>query len=263
MAKSKALLNVLNLVDAALQELPVEQQFLNDLKASIEKQDEKSGRKPSRSYKPSSLNCIRNMYFQITGADCACDRAASELIGMGQSGTDRHERIQNAVMEMKEHGIDCEYIDVGTYIKENGLEDLEVISKQGNETKVFNKALNIRFLCDGIIKYKGRYFILEIKTETSSKFWDRVGVAEDHVLQGTAYSLNLGIEDVLFLYECRDNCSKKTYILNVTDKMKQDLVGKITECDSYVAKLICPPKPATISRKACAYCDYAKICRGV
>lgn len=261
MAKSQALLNVLNLVDAAKEELPVEQQFLNDLKASIEIQDSKNARKPSPSYKPSSLHCIRNMYFQITGATSGDNRATSELVGICESGTDRHDRIQKAVMAMKDSGIDCEYVNVAEYVKDKNLEDLKIVSQQGNETKLYNTALNISFLCDGIIRYKGVYYILEIKTETSSKFWDRNDVNPDHVLQGTAYSVNLGIDNVLFLYECRDNCSKKAFMLHITDKMKQDLVGKITECDGYVDRMIAPPKPEDISKKACAYCGYADLCR--
>jgi len=267
MARSQALLNVLNLVDAAKDDLPVEQQFLGDLKASIEKQDEAGSRKPSTTYKPSSLHCIRNMYFQVTGATPEGDRASSELVGICESGSDRHERIQNAVMHMKDFGIDCEYVNVGDYVKqrqESGeLLDLEVVSQQGNETKLYNKAFNMSFLCDGIIRYKGRYYILEIKTETSNKFWDRHEINPDHILQGIAYSINFNLDNVLFLYECRDNCSKKAFMLEVTDKMKQDLVGKITECDGYVSRLIPPPKPADLSKKACAYCGYSTLCKGV
>lgn len=261
MARSKALLNVLSMVDAAVEELPVEQQFLNDLKASIELSDSKGARKPSKSYKPSSLHCIRNMYFQITGAECESDRATSELVGICESGTDRHDRIQKACMAMKDNGIDCEYVNVGEFVKSRGLNDLEVVSQNGNETKLFNTKLNISFLCDGVIRYKGKYYILEIKTETSNKFWDRKDVNPDHILQGTAYSVNLGLDDVLFLYECRDNCAKKTFMLHVTDKMKQDLVGKITECDGYVNRMICPPKPEDVSKKACSYCNYAELCK--
>ena len=262
MPRSRALLNVLNLVDASVEELPVELQFLNDLKASIELTDSKGERKPSRSYKPSSLHCIRNMYYQVTGADCEGERATSELIGICESGTDRHDRIQKACMAMKDNNIDCEYINVAEFVIERKLVDLEVVSQQGNETKLFNKKLNISFLCDGIIRYKKKYYILEIKTETSNKFWDRKDVNPDHILQGTAYSLNLGIDDVLFLYECRDNCAKKAFMLHVTDKMKQDLVGKITECDSYVNMMVCPPKPEDISKKACSYCNYSELCKG-
>lgn len=261
MARSQALLNVLNLIDAAKEELPVEQQFLQDLKASIEKQDEKGARKASKTYKPSSLHCIRNMYFQITGADAKGDRATSELVGICESGTDRHDRIQRAVMAMKDTGIDCEYVNVAEFVTERNLTDLDIVSQQGNETKLYNKVLNISFLCDGIIRYKGKYYILEIKTETANKFWDRKEVNPDHILQGTAYSVNLGLDDVLFLYECRDNCAKKAFMLHVTDKMKQDLVGKITECDIYVTNMVVPPRPDDVSKKACAYCGYADLCK--
>lgn len=263
MARSKALLNVLNLVDAATQELPIEKQFLNDLKASIELEDSKQKRKTTCTYKPSSLHCIRNMYFQITGAEPECDRASSEIVGICESGTDRHDRIQKACMAMKSNNIDCEYVNVAEFVTSRGLNDLNVVSQNGNETKLFNTKLNISFLCDGIIRYKGKYYILEIKTETTDKFWNRKEVNPDHILQGTAYSLNLGLDDVLFLYECRDNCSKKTFMLHVTDKMKQDLVGKITECDGYVNRMICPPKPEDVSKKTCTYCNYAELCRKV
>lgn len=262
MAKSRALLNVLNLVGSAKEEMPIEQAFLSDLKASIEKQDEKNKRKPSKSYKPSSLHCIRNMYFQITGAELESDRASCELVGICESGTDRHDRIQKAVMAMKNTGIDCEYVDVGKYVIENNLTDLKIISKNGNETKLFNEKLNMSFLCDGIIRYKSRYYILEIKTETSNKFWDRAAMNPEHILQGTAYSLNFNIDEVIFLYECRDNCAKKSYILNVTDEMKKNLMDKIKNCNAYVSDNVVPPKPDDITRKTCLYCNYSKLCKG-
>lgn len=263
MARSQALINVLNLANSAKKELPIEQQFLADLKASIELQDAKNIRKPSQSYKPSSLHCIRNMYFQITGAEVETDRASSELIGIGESGTDRHDRIQKACMVMKENNIDCEYVDVSKFVEERNLTDLHVVSQNGNETKLYNTVYNMSFLCDGIIRYKGKYYILEIKTETSNKFWDRKDVNPDHILQGTAYSLNLGLDNVLFLYECRDNCSKKAFMLNVTDDMRNALVAKICDCDTYVDNCIVPPKPSDVSKKVCSYCLYANVCKGV
>ena len=260
MARSQALLSVLNLVDAATSDMPIEQQFLNDLRVSIEKEDEKGSRKPSKSYKPSSMHCIRNMYYQVTGADQASERATSELVGICESGTDRHERIQRAVMAMKSNGIDCEYVNVGEYVMNHGLTHLTIVSQQGNETKLFNNDLKMSFLCDGIIRYKGIYYILEIKTETSGKFWERKAVNPDHILQGTAYSVSLGINKVLFLYECRDNCSKKTFMLDVTDEMKQDLVGKISNCEMYVQQNLVPPKPLDLGKNTCAYCPYSKRC---
>lgn len=263
MARSESLKRLFNIVDAATEELPVEQAFLNDLRTSIEMDDVKYSRKPSKSYKPSSMNCIRNMYYQVTGAETEEENgSSSELIGICESGTDRHDRIQKAVMRMKENDLDCEYIDVGSFVESRGLDYLDIVSKQGNETKLFNRTYNISFLCDGIIRYKGKYYILEIKTETANKFWDRKGVNPDHIKQGTAYSLSLGLDDVLFLYECRDTCNKKTFMLHVTDEMRSRLSELIWECDGYVNNRIAPPKPENVSPKACGYCPYQKRCKG-
>lgn len=258
MARSRALLNVLNLVS---EEVPVEQAFLRDLKASIEKNEAKSVHVASKTYKPSGMNCIRFMWFQMMGAIPKQDTKSAELAGICESGTDRHERIQNAIAAMKENGIDCEYLDVGEYVTSRNLEDVEVLSKSGNETKLHNKRYNINFLCDGVIRYKGKYYILEIKTETRDKFWQQTGVKPEHYLQGTAYSLSLEIDDVLYLYECRDNCAKKCYLLHITSDMKNDLVAKIITCDSHVENNTCPPKPQNLTKSACAYCNYAEECK--
>jgi CRISPR/Cas system-associated exonuclease Cas4 (RecB family) len=246
---------------AKTEEVPVEQAFLRDLKASIEMDANKSVRVASKTYKPSGMTCIRFMWFQLTEAlPNKTDTRSAELEGICESGTDRHERIQNAIMRMKENGMDCEYIDVGEYVTAHNLTDLDIISKNGNETKLYNRRYNISFLCDGIIRYKGKYYILEIKTETSNKFWNQKEVMDEHKLQGTAYSLSFEIDDVIYLYECRDNCAKKSFRFHVTDDMRDTLVNKINTCDAYVANNICPPKP-DMTKSACSYCNYSEECK--
>ena len=145
------------------------------------------------------MTCIRNMYFQVIGADPEEQRANAALVGIVQSGSDRHERLQEAVTHMKDFGMDCEYIDVAKFVKMRGLDYLEIVKQQGYETKLYHKDLNISFLCDGIIKYKGQYYILEIKTETIYKWQNRSGVAEEHIAQGTAYATCLAINQIMFL----------------------------------------------------------------
>ena len=117
------------------------------------------------------------------------------------------------------------------------------------------------FLCDGIIKYKNHYYILEIKTESSNKFFQRKGVDPSHYQQATAYSLAFGINEVIFLYENRDTLDKKAFLFPVTDEMRMDLIGYIEECDSYLKKLKVPPKPENVAKKTCSYCNYANQCR--
>lgn len=256
-----SLKNLHQLIKAATNELSIEEAFVADLTASIEKIDKSNPKTPSKSYKPSSMQCIRNMFFQLTGETQDEERATSCLIGIGESGTDRHERLQKAIEQMKNNNIDCEYIDVEKYVLENNLTHLEIVKRQGSEVKLRHKSLNITFLCDGIIKYKGNYYILEIKTESVYKYQNRDAVAPEHVTQGTCYSTCLEINKVMFLYENRDNCSKKAFILEVTNDMKQELIlNRIEECDGYVSRLICPPKP-TVSKKICEYCKYKKACK--
>lgn len=249
------------LIDMEVKDIPIPESFLLDLKSTIERMEKDNKRKPSQTYKPSSLACIRNMFFQVIGTEQDSESRGSILIGIGESGTDRHERLQNAVSQMKNYGIDCEYVNVGEYVKSNNLEDIEVVKQSGFETKLFHKKLNMSFLCDGVIKYKGKYYILEIKTETVHKWYDREGVAEEHKNQATAYSLSLNLDGVIFLYENRDNCDKKCYLFKVTDEMRQNLIGKISNCDNYVKNLIPPPKPEEASAKFCQYCNYKIACK--
>lgn len=249
---------IFKLIDIASNSLPVEQAFLEDLKCSIVKA--KKPYKPSKLYKPSSMVCVRNMYYQRLGYELSANSTTPELEGILESGTDRHERIQKAIIEMKTNGFPCEYIDVESFVKSRQLEDIEIVSKQGIETKCLNKKYSISFLTDGIIKYRNHYYVLEIKTETSNKNWRRQEPEDGHKTQATAYSLSFGIDDVIFLYENRDNCSKKAFLVHVTDEMKFDrVVGKIESCEDYIKRGIIPPKCE--NKKACQYCNYLNQCR--
>lgn len=262
----KALKNIFNLIDATKEEMPVEQAFLNDLKRSIELTDEKNAEPGSKSYKPSGMNCIRQSYYVIMGVQPDEANSSCNLVGICESGSDRHERIQDAVLHMKDNGMECEYVNVADFVKQRELTYLKIVKrpnfKTGKyETKLYHKKLNMSFLCDGIIKYKNHYYILEIKTESSSKFFQRKGVDSSHYQQATAYSLAFGINEVIFLYENRDTLDKKAFLFPVTDEMRMDLIGYIEECDSYLKKLKVPPKPENVAKKTCSYCKYANQCR--
>ena len=96
-----------------------------------------------------------------------------------------------------------DYLDV---VKEPDFEHTDY------ETKLYDKNLNMSFLCDGIIRYKDKYYILELKTEASFKFNSRSDVDPKHHNQGTAYSHEFGIDDVIFIYINRDILDMKPYM---------------------------------------------------
>lgn len=261
----ESLKKIARLLDSVQETASIEQSFLADLKKGIELQSMKESRPPSQSYKPSSMQCIRNMYYQVTGAEPNGDSPSYALVNIGNSGTDTHARIQGYVNSMKENGIDCEYVNVSDFLKTRELKDLKIVKKSNfakgeYETKLFHKKLNISFLCDGIIKYKSQYFILEIKTESSNKFMSRKGVDPKHYDQGTCYSLMFGIDRVIFLYINRDVLDMKAYMFNVTDDMRKSITDKISECNEYVEKKSVPPKPE-LARGVCTYCGYYNRCK--
>lgn len=257
----KSLKSVIKAIDRANKDVPVEQQFIDDLKRSIELEDIKNFRKPSMTYSPSGMGCIRAMYYKRTGVDVVPDSSYT-MVGICESGTDRHERIQNAISKMKENGFDCEYIDVAEYVKSRGLDlYLDIVDKCGNETKLYDTVRNVSFLCDGIIKYQGKYYIVEFKTESSFKWKDRKAVDPKHYNQAITYSLELQLNDVIFVYINRDIVDYKAYLFSVSESERERVRALIDTCENYVINNELPPMPEDASDKKCAYCAYKDLCR--
>ena len=262
-----ALKNVFRLIEQTQTETPVEQQFLGDLQRSIELQDKKNSRPPSKTYKPSSMQCIRNMYFQVTGMPQDECESLYTLVGICNSGSDIHQRIQQSVIDMASNGMDCEYVNVADYVRQRELTNLDIVQEPdfengSYETKLFDKSRNISFLCDGIIKYKGVYYILELKTESASKFIERKGVDPKHYMQGTAYSTIFGIPSVVFVYINRDVLNMKAFLFTPSDEQREQFEGQIITCDTYISEGKVPPIPDNAPRICNAiYCPYKAICK--
>lgn len=236
----------------------VDSKFLGELTRTIEKRN--IPKKPSQSYKPSSIGgCLRNIYYQLCGAEVDNTSKDYCLIGIGESGTDRHERIQTAISKMKEEGFNCDWLDVEEVIKELKPEGTKVIAKSGMETKCFNDLYNLSFLCDGVVRYNGELYIIEIKTETSFKYSAHEEPFPEHKMQAACYSLALGINKVIFIYENRDTCDKKAYLVNVSDKLIDSVIDKIELCDGFIDEGEVPPKSDIV--KHCQYCNYKTQCR--
>lgn len=189
-------------------------------------------------------------------------KASYQLEGICESGTDRHIRIQQAIENMKNVlNIDVEYIDVAEFVKQRNLTDLEIREKSGMETKLYHKKLNMSFMTDGIIRYKGKYFIFEFKTETSDKFYQRKGVDKKHYNQATAYSIAFKLDKVLFIYENRNTLDKKAYIKEVTEEERQELIDRINYCNDCIYDDKIPPIPEDMDKRNCRYCAYQIYCR--
>lgn len=260
---------LLNLINNATKDLPANKKFLTDVMSCIEQNELNHRRKGSRYYKPSSLKCMRNMYFTRVGAEQNRTPTEYNSTGMADTGTRRHEAIQEALLTMKDNGYDWEYYDVEKYVKHKQrfgkCKSLEIKGTQGAETHLIDHALNISFRCDGIIRRisTNEYFLFEFKNVISFKF----NQLDDHALhehynQVICYCTALDLDKAFITYENRDNCTLEVpEVFEVTSDMKNWLVGYIQECEDYVERLIPPPK--TESTKTCRWCPYSSLCKKV
>jgi CRISPR/Cas system-associated exonuclease Cas4 (RecB family) len=239
----------------------LENKFLYDLQKSI--CNSRESRPPSKSYKPSSFFCIRNMYYQLTGQELDGKKTdyenESSGIGINESGEDRHDRVQYHIVNLCAEENDYEWVDIEQYIKEKNLTELEVVDRCGFETKIYHKGLNLSFKCDGILKIKDEYVIFEYKTEASFKYKDRIKPEKHHIEQAVCYCLAFEIHKVLFIYEDRNFCKKKAFIEKISSRDFGKVKERIKSCDDYVKIALVPPKEQ--NEKLCKYCKYEKSCK--
>jgi CRISPR/Cas system-associated exonuclease Cas4 (RecB family) len=256
-----SLKNLAKLINEKTKQKTPEQEFLYMLEQTISRLDNENKRKPSQSFKPSSLGgCLRKVFYQVEGVEEEGDIRSADSVGITESGTDRHERIQKAVAEMNRMGYPCEWIDVEEYLIKRPQTGTRVVERKGMEVKLFNDVLNLSFLCDGIILMRGIYYVLEIKTEVEFKFQGRTQAEDNHITQACCYSATLGIDRVMYLYENRNLCQKKTIVYIVSDEDKFNrVIAPIETVNAHREAGTIPPK--TDKKKFCNYCDYKTQCR--
>lgn len=80
-----SLKNVARLIDVANNEVSIEKQFLMDLEHSIELEETKNVYIPSKTYKPSSMICERQMVYQVLGYEPEKDNTTASLTGICES----------------------------------------------------------------------------------------------------------------------------------------------------------------------------------
>lgn len=260
---------LLNLINNNQPQLPANKKFLADVMSCIERMEQEGRRKGSNYYKPSSLHCMRNMYFTRTKAPQDPETVEYNSTGMADTGTARHEAIQNVLLQMKDMGYDWEYVDVEKYIKKKQsfgkCRNIIVKEKEGAETHLIDTVLNLSFRCDGIIRRisTNEYYLFEFKNVVSFKFNTiEDSCLEQHHNQVICYCTALDLDKAFVTYENRDLCTLEVpEIFEVTQDMKDWLVGYISECEGYVERLIAPSK--TTDTKNCRWCKYKSICRKV
>jgi CRISPR/Cas system-associated exonuclease Cas4 (RecB family) len=195
---------------------------------------------PSRTFAPSQIRCKRISWFRLRGVlpeqELAVDRT---LNFTARVGTSCHQTIQSILS--KKLGKD--WIDAEEYLKSANLPYKYSCHKNGFETQIeIYEPVPIKFAPDGIIFYKGKYWLLEIKTSEYQSFDKLTDPKPQHIDQIKCYGTLLHLHNALVLYQDRMYGGLKCYEVTITDEdMKQiwDMFNEVQDC---VKRNIAPPK---------------------
>lgn len=249
-------------------DLSINEIFQAALTTGIEEMYRSKKRKPSKYYTPSGMNCIRSMYYKRRQVPMDKDDTSYGDIGGADTGTRRHEAIQEVLIWMTNQHGRFTYVDVDTYVKEKQKRgkclNLVVQDHVGAEVALWDKDRDVKFRCDGILydRVEKEFYLFEFKNQISFKAAGKQAVDKAHYSQVTMYCAELDLNKALVTYENRDTLQLYVpEVFEVTDYDKQVMLNRIDECENYAKLGKVPDRPSNLSPIDCRYCNYKKTCK--
>ena len=247
--------------------LPPNQVFLAELITGIESSHIKHG-VGSNYYSPSGMQCIRQMYYKRTGEprDAVADNYGD--IGCANTGTARHQHIQDALMYLSVGVSRFKYIDVAEYVKRKQAAgkclQLTLGEKFGAEQQLIDTQRHIRFQCDGIIydTQDKQFYLFEFKNQIAFKAVDKQSVDVAHHNQIAMYCAELDLNKAFVTYEDRNTCTLYVpEVFEVSDYEKARIYEVVDKCEGMVKNATVPARPTDLPSSTCRYCKYKSKCK--
>lgn len=212
-----------------------------------------------KTFAPSSFRCPRINWFRLRGVQPDEITSPDRTLDFSANiGTACHEIIQKNLSE----ALGEDWIDVGEYLKSLNLDWDYSVTKSGYETLIeIHSPIPIRFACDGIIRFNGKLYLLEIKTSEYASFDELTNPKEQHEDQIKCYSTLLQLEDVLVLYQDRLYGGLKCYEVKVTSADNRAVWDRFKYVQDMVDANIAPDRlPKGDGWCTAAHCPYYKKC---
>lgn len=234
--------------------------FLEDYedawKARIRKEQEEQSRP---TIAPSSFRCARKTWFRLreTKPD-SVPNPDMTLDFTAQIGTACHRVLQNQIKDMLGDG----WISISDYFESIHFPYTYELtpSEDSLETKVFIPNLKLAFSVDGVVKYKDKLYLIEIKTSDYNSFKNLREPKAEHISQVICYATVLGIENVLFIYQDRMYGELKVYERTVSKYEMESTWSKIFYLLNNYEKNL-PPEKLPVGDKWCNSCPYSVKCK--
>lgn len=213
----------------------------------------------NQSIAPSVAYCMKQNWFRLRGVQPdTMSKADRTLDFTAQLGTACHENLQSLLSDR----LGEDWLDIEKYLDSIKPKFTYTVEKHGLEWRVAIENPSIRFACDGIVRWKGKIYLLEIKTSEHSSFEDLIGPKEIHIAQVKSYASLFGIKDILMVYQDRQYGSLKCFEVHVSEVDMQitwDTFNYIID----MADKNLPPAglPSGDSRCSSSMCPYYKKCK--
>lgn len=218
-----------------------------------------SKEKPSQNFAPSSMRCPRLSWFRLRGTEPDSPKSADKVLDFtAKIGTACHEYIQKDLSDMLKEN----WISVEDYLDVHSIPHKYTLEAHGMETRIAFEDIPIRFACDGIIFWEGKYYLLEIKTSEYGSFRDLQNPKEEHIEQIKTYLTLLDLEGALVLYQERQHGETKCYELKISKSEKEAVMRSMLHILELVKYNIAPDRlPSGDPWCSPSRCRYYKKCR--
>lgn len=218
-----------------------------------------NARPKHKAFAPSSFRCSRLSWFRLRGVQPDSITKPDKVLDFtAQLGTACHETIQSNLSTM----LGDDWIDVGEYLDHYNPDYTYTVEKSGFETHIETMYPPFRFACDGIIRWKDKLYLLEIKTSEFSSFDALTDPKGEHVDQIKCYSTLLGLSDVLVLYQDRQYGGLKCYELHISDNDHRHVLDKCKHIMDMVEANLAPERlPKGDSWCTSSHCPYYNKCK--
>lgn len=213
---------------------------------------------PHKTFAPSSARCKRRSWFRLRGVKPDKPKPDLALNFTAKIGEYCHKDIQSHFSKF----LGDAWVSPKVYLDSHPTSFNYEFEEGEYETKISISNPPVRFACDGIIKYKEKYYLLEIKT-IDRTVWERLERPMDkHIKQIEYYCTLLGLSHVLFLYRDRQYGGIKMYEVRVSDIVKSNTLKEIQEVEEAVKSNLPPDKlPAGDAWCSPSQCPYYKVCK--
>ena len=213
-----------------------------------------------KTFAPSQFRCDRLSWFRLRGTEPDKLRTPDKSLEFrAMIGTACHRDIQENLKSMLKE----DWISVSDYLKYNNFLNATAEANPDNlESFVTITDPPVRFACDGIIRWSGKYALIEIKSVEASVWDELVEPLDEHRDQITCYGALLRIHKVFMIYVNRISGEIKCFEVDLPVS-ETDYVLKRMEYIQSMVKTNLAPAGLGRKDKWCNenYCPYYYKCK--